>query len=1233
MIKKIIIFLIFLLIPNISFAKAPPLGTGSLVPANIMIMLDNSGSMAWDLGGAPLANDSAILNWPRWIDYDSKGNLYVMNHPKYYSDKFIQVFKPDGTLLKQIVGYDNTSPVDLNKLSGSQHYFDIYNDQIYVIERNTFNLRVLDLNGNHIRNRRVERLSEAGRTHYQSGIAVTENYIYTGVFSDWQRFAAGKRGTRVIQIYDRKTLAHVKTVQNVNWNGTKGLKVNNDGTKLLVVSEHFHNVCVHTISGTDIGSCQKIGGNHSGNSRQSWGWSNRGNGYFYSPFAADFDSSGNIYVTDTANHRVQKFNSNGTHLGTLGGIYANYSGPFYSPTGIVLDDDDNLYVVDSGNKRIRKIDDNNNTLTLSSSMGSPITRMSVARKVIKRIVSNTELTSAANFGLMEWGHPYAFHRTWYPHGLYNSWQYHYYGTRIRVPVSVDGARKIYTDIDNVRAGGGTYLKEALDLARSYFTGPNSPRISSAKCQANYLIVISDGVWASHGSVKSAVSNLNNQYQIKTFAVGFAVAGLSASQKQNYVDVASLGGTVSPLYADNEAEMIAKLTDAIKQVVSGALTFNSPAVMSDKQKGGYIYQSTFKFSKNTQWEGHLKKHKFDSKNGTIGNLDNNFGDAADKLNKKKYTDRNLWTIGLNDSSLNNFTTSNRTRLKELLFPRGVYPTTQSTPTDDETDDLINFIRGIDTYDEDEDNNTTESRHKLADIYHANINVVGPVEGTVNSNDGSTNYDKKDSYYRSENGYDNFKSGNSCGESCNSRTEVILAGANSGILHAFKASNGEELWGYIPPNIVGKLSTIITSKANATNPIYGIDGSATVKDIYFDDTPDDSKNNPRWRTILLSALGAGGHGYFALDITNINSPKHLFAIENDPFDNIIRFWGSTEGKTEYPYSYSGNLAEENDYRKLGEAWSAPRIIRIKHNGNDKWVAVIGGGFNGATNPNYGSAIFVIDLESEGKIIKKIDIEDSSANNIVNSIPSDLAVITANGTEKANYNGAMVYAADLEGKVTKINLTDQGTMYQTTTLFNTESTNENGRYIFTKPDATIKDDKLWLYFGTGDLQKLQTQSSNVANRLYGIKDKYFPEFQSINPPGTVAQCKTGKNSCPGTNDLGWYINLDKSKKVTAEPTVDKNLVYFPVYEPKPIANICDSGNAILYSSSTTCGDATQRKLGTGVLSKVIVQDDNLIIGISGKAKKDLPSTKGNLISLKSKATPTSSGKLTLEGWKENY
>ena len=94
------------------------------------------------------------------------------------------------------------------------------------------------------------------------------------------------------------------------------------------------------------------------------------------------------------------------------------------------------------------------------------------------------------------------------------------------------------------------------------------------------------------------------------------------------------------------------------------------------------------------------------------------------------------------------------------------------------------------------------------------------------------------------------------------EIVYAGANNGILHAFDASNGEELWGYIPPNVLGNFEKIPSSKANSTNAIYGIDGSPVVKDIYFDDTPNDGTTNPRWRTILLSGLGAGGKVYLQL-----------------------------------------------------------------------------------------------------------------------------------------------------------------------------------------------------------------------------------------------------------------------------------------------------------------------------------------------------------------------------------
>ena len=178
------------------------------------------------------------------------------------------------------------------------------------------------------------------------------------------------------------------------------------------------------------------------------------------------------------------------------------------------------------------------------------------------------------------------------------------------------------------------------------------------------------------------------------------------------------------------------------------------------------------------------------------------------------------------------------------------------------------------------------------------------------------------------------------------------------------------------------------------------------------------------------------------------------------------------------------------------------------------------------------------------------------------------------------------------------------------------------------------MWLYFGTGNTQKLQEQSSQVQNRLYGIKDVNFPNFVKVNPTGNVSMCKTAPN-CPGGSDLGWYVNLQKAQKLTAEPTVDKDRVYFPIYEPSPANNKCGIGSAILMAFDTKCGNSVLNvNMGKGVLSKVVKQGDNLYIGLAGEANKNIAgfTSKDNLITGKSKAK-ASSGAVQIESWKENY
>jgi DNA-binding beta-propeller fold protein YncE len=86
-------------------------------------------------------------------------------------------------------------------------------------------------------------------------------------------------------------------------------------------------------------------------------WKNRGTdeGEFYVPFDIVRDSQGNLFITDSFNHRVLKFSENGKFI-TAWGKTGVAQGEFVMPTGMAIDNADNIYVVDSGNLRIQKFD-------------------------------------------------------------------------------------------------------------------------------------------------------------------------------------------------------------------------------------------------------------------------------------------------------------------------------------------------------------------------------------------------------------------------------------------------------------------------------------------------------------------------------------------------------------------------------------------------------------------------------------------------------------------------------------------------------------------------------------------------------------------------------------------------------------------------------------------------------------------------------------------------------------
>ncbi len=84
-------------------------------------------------------------------------------------------------------------------------------------------------------------------------------------------------------------------------------------------------------------------------------------GEFSNPSDVYVDTTGNIFVVDSGNDRIQRFDSTGTHLETIGS-FGSGSGQFSEPSGIFVDNSGNLFVADTLNSRIVKLDSTGNQL-------------------------------------------------------------------------------------------------------------------------------------------------------------------------------------------------------------------------------------------------------------------------------------------------------------------------------------------------------------------------------------------------------------------------------------------------------------------------------------------------------------------------------------------------------------------------------------------------------------------------------------------------------------------------------------------------------------------------------------------------------------------------------------------------------------------------------------------------------------------------------------------------------
>ena len=333
----------------------------------------------------------------------------------------------------------------------------------------------------------------------------------------------------------------------------------------------------------------------------------------------------------------------------------------------------------------------------------------------------------------------------------------------------------------------------------------------------------------------------------------------------------------------------------------------------------------------------------------------------------------------------------------------------------------------------------------------------------------------------------------------KEDAIYVGANDGMFHAFDKENGREIFAYVPNLVFDKLNKLADK--------------AYSHEFYIDSTAASQakgKISDTVETMLVCGLGAGGKGYFALDITDVGT------FTKDSTESEI---AGKIGMWEFP-----NSTHAAD---MGYSFSIPTIVKSNYKVDDKprWVVIFG---NGYTSDNGSAELFVLDALT-GAVLAKIDTGVTGDNGL-----STPAVIDANNDYLADY----VYAGDLKGNLWKFDLTGSAPA-DWKVAFKDGDGNKKPLFQATAQPITSRPDVMWhptehgflVVFGTGkflhdDDINATTGELSRQHTVYGIWD-YGDDADDAEYLGSISDRSTGQLSYP-TDGSGDPIYLQKQTVV---------------------------------------------------------------------------------------------------------
>ncbi|HGO8431438.1 TPA: PilC family type IV pilus tip adhesin, partial [Neisseria meningitidis] len=397
--------------------------------------------------------------------------------------------------------------------------------------------------------------------------------------------------------------------------------------------------------------------------------------------------------------------------------------------------------------------------------------------------------------------------------------------------------------------------------------------------------------------------------------------------------------------------------------------------------------------------------------------------------------------------------------------------------------------------------------------------------------------------------------------------LATSANDGMVHIFKKGNGVDernyslKLSYIPGTMPRQYFDNDTSalkdstlakelrafaEKGYVGDRYGVDGGFVLRQVEL---------SGKKHVFMFGAMGFGGRGAYALDLTKADSNNptavSLFDVKNDK--------------------------NSNNGVQLGYTVGTPQIGKT-HDG--KYAAFLASGYatKEITSNDNKTALYVYDLESNGTLIKKIEV------------PGGKGGLSSPTLVDKDLDGTVdiAYAGDRGGKMYRFDLSGNNpNSWTVRTIF------EGTKPITSAPAISQLKDKRVVIFGTGSDLSEDDVDNNDMQSIYGIFDNDTDTGVAKDGQGNglLEQVLSEENKTlfltdykrsDGSGSKGWVVKLKEGQRVTVKPTVVLRTAFVTIHKYTG-TDKCGAETAILGINTADGGKLTKKS------ARPIVPDTN--------------------------------------------